>query len=129
MVTWLFTDDEERASTHHWCAGVPLLQLLHQAEHAYPQSYCQDLVCSPVNNHSYPSHFCLGAAADPHTQGGLVPSTPPAANMPCTLQVVIVKHRYSVYAIMGCRVFWSQANLPCQHKVDSWCVCVRVLHA
>ena len=63
------TDEEERPRTHHWCAGVPLLQLLHQAEHAFPQSYCQDLICSPVNNHSYPTHFCLGAAADPQNQG------------------------------------------------------------
>ena len=63
------TDEEERPSTHDWCLGVPLLQLLHQAEHAFPQSYCQDLVCSPVNNHSYPAHFCLGAAADPQSQG------------------------------------------------------------
>jgi len=54
---------------HHWCAGVPLLQLLHQAEYAFPASHCQNLVCSPVDNRSYAAHFCLGAAAVPHSQG------------------------------------------------------------
>lgn len=55
--------------THHWCAGVPLLQLLHQAEYASPASHCQNLVCSPVDNRFYAAHFCLGAAAVPHSQG------------------------------------------------------------
>jgi len=54
---------------HHWCPGVPLLQLLHQAEYAFPGSHCQNLVCSPVDNRSYAVHFCLGAAAVPHSQG------------------------------------------------------------
>jgi hypothetical protein len=54
---------------HHWCPGVPLLQLLHQAEYAFPASHCQNLVCSPVDNRSYAAHFCLGAAAGPHSQG------------------------------------------------------------
>ncbi|DBA81627.1 TPA: hypothetical protein ACH3X1_007382 [Trebouxia sp. C0004] len=54
---------------HHWCPGVPLLQLLHQAEYAFPASHCQNLVCSPVDNRSYSAHFCLGAAAVPHSQG------------------------------------------------------------
>lgn len=64
-------DEEEKPSTHHWCPGVPVLQLLHQAEYAYPASHCQDLVCGPVNNRFYPAHFCLGASAVPHTQGTL----------------------------------------------------------
>ncbi|KAL0051145.1 hypothetical protein WJX82_002690 [Trebouxia sp. C0006] len=54
---------------HHWCPGVPLLQLLHQAEYAFPSSHCQNLVCSPVDNRSYAAYFCLGAAAVPHSQG------------------------------------------------------------
>ena len=65
------TDEEHGAhgSTHNWCRGIPLLQLLHQADYAYPDSQCQNLVCSAVNNQSYAAHYSLGAAAVAETQG------------------------------------------------------------
>ena len=55
---------------HHWSQGVPLLQLLHQADFTSPGAHCQNLVSQPIKAGSdQPAHFCLGASALPSNQG------------------------------------------------------------
>ena len=101
---------------HHWCPGVPLLQLLHQAEYAFPASHCQNLVCSPVDNRSYAAHFCLGAAAAaaPHSQGKSLVTLHYAAVAACPDHR---KHHNSDDGIGSVYRPWSQETAVMRHAV------------